>query len=144
MANAWLPNGDPQPLYFPEGHARAGWFKGMAEILVERGYENAPRLWTECKDFKCPDGRTDCCCRRLMYTQPDFANVKSNLESLCHTQGVDVIFLPKYHCELNFIEQCWGYAKRLYRMKDRSSSEADLERNVIESLNAVPKLSMRR
>jgi transposase len=79
-----------------------------------------------------------------MYTQPDFANVKSNLESLCHTQGVDVIFLPKYHCELNFIEQCWGYAKRLYRMKDRSSSEADLERNVIESLNAVPKLSMRR
>ena len=35
MADARLPNGVPQPLYFPEGHEHAGWFKGMAQILVE-------------------------------------------------------------------------------------------------------------
>jgi len=35
MTDAQLPKGTPQPLYFPEGHERAGWFKGMAQILVE-------------------------------------------------------------------------------------------------------------
>ncbi|OJA15159.1 hypothetical protein AZE42_13960, partial [Rhizopogon vesiculosus] len=35
----------------------------------------------------------------------------SKLESTCHAQGSDIIFLPKYYCELNFIEQCWGHAK---------------------------------
>ncbi|KAG1789416.1 uncharacterized protein HD556DRAFT_1447031 [Suillus plorans] len=44
MIDATLPNGDLQPLYFAEGHVKAGWFKGMAQILVECGYENAPHL----------------------------------------------------------------------------------------------------
>ncbi|OAX43590.1 hypothetical protein K503DRAFT_680917 [Rhizopogon vinicolor AM-OR11-026] len=61
-----------------------------------------------------------------------------------YAQGSDVIFLPEYHCELNFIEQCWGYAKRIYRQKARSSSEAILECNVIDSLDAVPQSPMRR
>ncbi|KAG2046448.1 hypothetical protein BDR06DRAFT_899234 [Suillus hirtellus] len=144
MKDAWLLNGDVQPLYFPDGHDKASYFKGMAQILVERGYTNAPNLPAECQEFKCPGGKSDCCCWRLMYTQADFANVESNLEATCHARGFDVIFLPKYHCELNFIEQCWGFAKRLYRKKDRSSSEAILECNVIESLDSVPLLSMRR
>src|SRR6267154_4072117 len=46
------------------------------------------------------------------------------------------------HCELTFIEQCWGYVKRLYRQKIRSSSEAALECNVVESLDAIPQSSM--
>ncbi|KAG2141967.1 hypothetical protein DEU56DRAFT_754920 [Suillus clintonianus] len=29
MADTCLINGDTQPLYFPEGHEKAGWFKGM-------------------------------------------------------------------------------------------------------------------
>ncbi|KAG2097742.1 uncharacterized protein F5147DRAFT_583352 [Suillus discolor] len=79
-----------------------------------------------------------------MYIQPDFVNVESHLETLCRTRGFDVIFLLKFHCELNFIEQCWGFVKQLYRMKDQSSSEEVLEWNVIESLDAVPMESMRR
>lgn len=35
MAPGTLPNGEPQSLYFPEGHPRAGIFKGMAMILQE-------------------------------------------------------------------------------------------------------------
>jgi hypothetical protein len=34
MANGVLPNGQPQSLYFPEGHPQAGVFKGMATILT--------------------------------------------------------------------------------------------------------------
>ncbi|KAJ7576243.1 hypothetical protein C8J56DRAFT_731015, partial [Mycena floridula] len=37
---------------------------------------------------------------------------------------------------------CWGYAKRLYRMLPVSSKEADLEWNMVESLDAVPIISM--
>jgi hypothetical protein len=66
------------------------------------------------------------------------------LEIACRARGFDVIFLPKYNCELNFIEQCWGYAKRIYRHKTRSSSEAALERIVVESLDAITQSSMRR
>ncbi|OAX31822.1 hypothetical protein K503DRAFT_666537, partial [Rhizopogon vinicolor AM-OR11-026] len=60
--------------------------------------------------------------------------VVSVLEALCRARGFDIIFLPKFHCELNFIEQCWGFAKRMYRMKGSSSSEATLEKNVVDSL----------
>jgi hypothetical protein len=37
MMDVRLLNGDVQPLYFPDGHKKAGWFKGMAwQILVEQ------------------------------------------------------------------------------------------------------------
>ncbi|EKM74494.1 hypothetical protein AGABI1DRAFT_95590 [Agaricus bisporus var. burnettii JB137-S8] len=40
MANGRFSNGTEQAFYFPEGHNQAGWFKGMAVILEERGYSN--------------------------------------------------------------------------------------------------------
>ncbi|KAG2344596.1 hypothetical protein BDR05DRAFT_882039, partial [Suillus weaverae] len=145
MEDGWLPNGDSQSLYFPEGHDKAGWFKGMLQILVECGYTDTPNLKAQCKDFKCPgDGKDSCCCRWLMYSQPNFVHVESVLEALCRAWGFDVIFLPKFHCALNFIEQCWGFAKQMYRMKDSSSSAAALKKNVIDSLNAVAMLTMQR
>jgi hypothetical protein len=66
------------------------------------------------------------------------------LEEHCAEWGCKVIFFPKFHPELNFIEQCWGYAKRVYRMLPESSSEEDLERNMLEALESVPLASMSR
>ena len=60
------------------------------------------------------------------------------------SRGYQVIFYPKFHCELSFIEQCWGFAKRIYCEFLASSAEADLERNVALALNAMPLDSMRR
>jgi hypothetical protein len=65
------------------------------------------------------------------------------LEELCEKRGYEVIFFPKFHPELNFIDQCWEYAKWIYRMFPESSSEEDLERNMLEALESVSLASMR-
>ncbi|KAG0695329.1 hypothetical protein DFH29DRAFT_814300, partial [Suillus ampliporus] len=48
------------------------------------------------------------------------------------------------HCELNFIEQCWGYAKWVYCHYPTSSNQTDLEHNVLSALELVPLDSMHR
>ena len=47
-------------------------------------------------------------------------------------------------CELNFIEQCWGYVKHIYWHYPASSKEADLECNMLMALETVPLESMRK
>ena len=145
MMGATFPDGSPQSLYFSPDHPHhPGKFKGMAIILEERGLHQYAKLRAECVGFKCADVHANCCCRRVLFNQPDFAAVKSMLEYTCEEQGVQVLFLPKFHCELNPIEMCWGYAKRLYRLLPESSREDALEKNSIESLDSVPLDSMRR
>jgi hypothetical protein len=148
MSPACFADGTPQPLYFPEGHEHAGAFKGMAKILEERGFGDMSKVLAQCKGFKCapaiPGVPQRCCCRRILYNEPDFANVESRLEATCKALGVLVIFLPKFHCELNFIEQCWGYAKRIYRLNPESSREDILEKNALAALETIPLPTMRR
>ncbi|KAJ6501132.1 hypothetical protein C8R47DRAFT_1068113 [Mycena vitilis] len=62
----------------------------------------------------------------------------------CEAHGIQVLFLPKFHCELNFIDRCWGYAKRVYRLNPQSSLEKALKTNALATLDAVPLESMRR
>lgn len=143
MRDGWF-NGQPQSLYFEEGHPRAGTFKGMAVILQQRGYTEAINLPAQCKDFKCPPDADRCCCRRLLYNQPDFVNVKSVLEEHCEHRGFLVQILPKYHCELNPLEMVWGRSKFHYRLNPPSSKEEDLHQNVINALDMVTLTEMRR
>ncbi|KII89329.1 hypothetical protein PLICRDRAFT_110047 [Plicaturopsis crispa FD-325 SS-3] len=138
------PNRKPQAFYFPPDHDDAGCFKGMKVILEERGFIKEARLNAGCRNFKCPKGATACCCRRVLYNQPDFVNEKSILEYLCEPEGFRVLFLPKFHCELNFIEQCWGAAKRTYRLNPTSSKEADLLTNLVNCLATVSVEVMRK
>jgi hypothetical protein len=88
----------------------------MQTILTERGYTVKGKN-TECTNFQCAvdaDGNYgECCMRRMLFNEPDFAGTQSLLEEECSSKGISAIFLPKFHCELNPIEQCWGYSKRL-------------------------------
>jgi hypothetical protein len=103
------------------------------------------KLCAECKKFNClTNQEVPCCLRCMLYDQPDFQEVKSYLEIICEAQGYEVIFLLKFHCELNFIEQCWGYARRIYWHYPPSPKEADLEANVLSALESVPLKSMWR
>jgi hypothetical protein len=146
MANTSLPDGTEQSFYFPAGHPKAGWFKGMMVILQEWGFEITPKMKAQCrKKFSdCLPGATQCCCHRALFNEPDFKFSESILEAEVQAQGFEVIFLPKFHCELNPIEQCWGYAKRNYWLLPESSKEEDLEKNIIKCLNEIPLITIQR
>jgi hypothetical protein len=137
--------GRPQSLYFPNDDAKyPGYFKGMVALLEERGYSNVKALKRECPGFKCPQGQTRCCCRRWLFTEDDFENVESLLERDGKANGCRVIFLPKFHCELNFIEQVWCKAKYFFRRQPRASKKDELRSKVITSLEQVDLEQMRR
>ncbi|TFK47338.1 hypothetical protein OE88DRAFT_1714535 [Heliocybe sulcata] len=139
---------DGTPHVFYDEH---GWFKGMRRIIeecVDMGARipdpRESRLLAQCPKFKCPPGRKDCCCRRILYSEPDFVSQKSMLEEHCTVCGFWVLLLPKFHCEPNFIEQCWGYVKRVYREFPETSAEMDLIANGLAALNSVPLVTMHR
>lgn len=132
--------GQPQSLYYEDG-PQSGLFKGMEVILREHGY-NTTGLLAQCKKFQCHTPALDCCLWQILYNEPDFQNVSSILETTCEACGFGVMLLPKFHCELNPIEQVWGYAKYFYWLCSLSSREDALEKNTLESLNAVPLLSI--
>ncbi|EPS94201.1 hypothetical protein FOMPIDRAFT_51750, partial [Fomitopsis schrenkii] len=81
--------------------------------------------------------------RRLLYNEPDSrdASVESLAQLHCKKRGYTDILLPRFYCDLNPIEQCWGYAKRKYREYPPSSLEADLERNVSTAMNTPRRTS---
>ena len=137
MRDGTLKDGSPQSLYFPDGHPHAGIFKGMAIILEEHGCCDMLRVCAECPGFTCDPTVKHCCCWCMLYNKPDFINVKSTLKLACASEGVCILFLPKFHCELNFIKQCWGHTKRTYCQYPASSKEEDLERNMVDVLQSV-------
>ncbi|CAK5267995.1 unnamed protein product [Mycena citricolor] len=153
MRDGRFQDGSPQCLYQADGK-----FKGTKALIIERRAKghNLPdpdarnrvtnkKPHLECTNFSCRyNDMQDCCLKKMLYLEPDFQAQKSQLEEHCEARGYEVIFFPKYHPELNFIEQCWGYAKCVYRMLPESTKEADLIRNVNHALKSVPLESMRR
>ena len=53
------------------------------------------------------EGETDCCGRTAMASQPDFKAQRGMLQEAIIAAGHEVIFYPKFHCELNYIENFW-------------------------------------
>jgi hypothetical protein len=76
--------------------------KGLETVLKERGYRNL-KLRAKCRPV-CPIENQECCMARWLSHQDDFKNQVSMLEELVKRRGHEIIFLPKFHCELNPIE----------------------------------------
>ena len=100
-------------------------------------------LQAQCDSFKCEAGQTDCCCRRIMFSQPDFVAQKSHLEEYVTSWGHICDFYPKFHCELNFIEQYWGMVKLCYQSSPKTADMDAMEHNVIACLDDVPLLQIK-
>ena len=72
--------------------------KGMKQILEERGINTAT--------LSADDMHT------ILVQHDDFKNEKQRVISYLERKGHTALFLPKFHPELNPIEQVWGQAKR--------------------------------
>ncbi|CAF1309414.1 unnamed protein product [Adineta ricciae] len=86
--------------YFTKGEHR-GKSKGLVELAKDLHISIGSRM-------KLPE------IRGLFSTHPAFQNV-SRLENLARKYQVKVIFVPKFHCELNAIEGLWCHMKQYIR-----------------------------
>ena len=64
-------------------------------------------------------GTKRCCGTSVLLAQPDFSEQKEWLRETVEEAGFNIIFYPKFHCELNFIEMIWGWLKQ--KCRDRCS-----------------------
>jgi len=82
------------------------------------------KQWTDEKGQKhtkrgCMAGIEDFYGRRIMKLQPDFREQEGMVEEVTR-HGHLVMFYPKFHCELNWIEYFWGDGKqRTHQLCDR-------------------------
>ena len=78
-----------------------------------------------------------------MSLQPDFQEQRSILKEAIIKSGHIFECYLKFHCECNFIERYWGFAKRETR-RLCTYSFADLIKKVSEVLISVPIASIRK
>ena len=122
--------------------------KGLATILQERGLftrtSEDGRKYNLCKQcHSCQQGTVsptypeNCCATKVLSLQPDFAAQKAWVQEICDAADVELIFYPKYHCELNYVEMVWAYEKNLYR-RLKAYSYSELKAGLPGSLKAIP------
>jgi hypothetical protein len=59
--------------------------------------------------------RTNCCLSCVLRNEPDFKEQVEWLTEVVEKAGFKIKFFPKFHCEFNFIEMIWGWAKSYHR-----------------------------
>ena len=84
----------------------------------------------------------DCCAHRILGAERDFQDQKGRLQEEVEALGHRVLFYPKFHCELNFIECYWCRAKLFARENCGYNFEA-LKATVPEALASVSDASIR-
>jgi hypothetical protein len=131
-----------QPMIYPSNHPdHPDTPKGVKAVLVERG------LWQQKLRGKCEKAcKADadaCCNKRILERQPDFCEQKSLVQETIEAAGHVCLFLPKFHCELNFIEFFWGMVKKYLR--DNCDYTFDtLKENLPKALHSVHIHTIRR
>jgi len=108
--------------------------KGIKFVLSEHGLYQSP-LRGKCQS-RCDLGATACCNKRILECQHDFQAQKSLVQETIEGAGHLCIFLPKFHCELNFIECFWGKAKKYIRDNCDGTFET-LKKNLPLALQSV-------
>src|SRR3984957_11722644 len=90
----------------------------------------------KCDKPKCESDQKSCCGLRIMQWQPDFQEEKSLVQETIEAAGHLCIMLPKFHCELNFIEFFWGAVKK-YLRQNCDYTFSTLQANLPDALASV-------
>ena len=80
---------------------------------------------------------------KIVSEMRDFKFQKTRVEELILSKGHRVMFLPKFHCELNPIERVWCQAKQFTR-SHCDYSFPNLEKIIDEALDSVSLELMRK
>jgi hypothetical protein len=91
---------------------------------------------------RCEAGKS-CCALRTLEAQQDFREEKSMLEHIITAAGHEIIFYPKFHCELNYIEYYWASLKKFTR-ENCKYSFVELEKTVLQAMDSVSLKTIRR
>ena len=145
MRDGWfMKNGQKvaQPMVFAVNHPGfPNQPKGIKQVLQERDLWISSLLM-KCQD-KCPVGSVSCCAKRLLELQPDFQEQHSLVQEVIEAASHLCIFLPKFHCKLNFIEYFWGAIKKYLR--DRCNyTFTTLQENLPKALASVAVETIRK
>jgi hypothetical protein len=117
-------NGVPQPM-----HDATGKQYGLEHILRVRGlWGNGKRLAEAMAAVK---------------ELPDFKYQLPWIKETVRNAGHEVIFLPKFHCEFNWIERYWGAAKK-YTRRNCNYTWEGLQATVPAGLESVSLVAMRK
>jgi hypothetical protein len=100
-------------------------------------------LKMRCGKDTCSNLVPDCCATRILANQPDFKEQRSLVQEVIENAGHICIFLPKFHCELNFIEYFWGAVKR-YLREHCDYSFPTLQANLPKAMASVPITTIRK
>ncbi|KAF5186994.1 Dde family endonuclease [Thalictrum thalictroides] len=141
-------NGVEQHMVFPYDHPDKdlhGQPKGMEAVLREHGlWED--RLKAKCKKCRQRDfspERSICCATRILSLQPDFLSQRPLLQEVIESFNHKIVYYPKFHCELNFIELFWGAAK-VYTRNLCDYKWSSLQKTVPEALDSVSLSQIRK
>ena len=81
----------------------------------------------------------NCCARKCLSNEKDFLGQREWLREVIEDRGHTVIFYPKYHCELNYIEMIWAYLKNKLKMSCTNNFDAMITMipNLMENLSTA-------
>ena len=123
-------NGKEQKMQFEDRFGKLHQ-KGLKRILQERD------CWPPSCGSSVRGAKFD------LEKHPDFMNEKIWLQEVIENSGHEMIFYPKFHCELNYIEMVWAYVKKDLRSKC-TFSYPDLQSRLPQALNDVPMAYFKR
>jgi transposase len=135
-------DGQIQTMNFPDDYSNPllrGKPKGMKQILYERNLLT-PNLKGFCQNKNSEEN--NCCMQHIIAKQLDFIAQKCLIQETIEAKGHKIIFYPKFHCELNYIEMYWGAAKR-YARNNCDYTWKGLQQIVLVALDSVPLLQIR-
>ena len=127
-------------MIFPSDHPQTpNVAKGIKAVLEEHELWQK-NLWGKCSGKHESDS---CCNAHILEMQPDFLEQKSLVQEVIEEAGHLCIVLPKFHCELNFIEFFWGAVKKYLR--DNCDYTFDtLKENMPKALKSVQLSTIRK